>query len=201
MNRRTKRKLRRLIWTAWEYLKLAAVVMFAMAAVAACYHQYLAQQRLPVEQRWEPEIRVETLQMFQKVSTEAPKQTIYTMTPDDIEEEMKMDELELMAICVEAEAGNQDLTGKRMVADVILNRVDDPDFPDSITEVISQKYAFSSFWDRGMDRAEPSEETFLAVKMELEERGWPGLLYFTAGEWPKYGTPWKKVGDHYFSTK
>ena len=111
------------------------------------------------------------------------------MTPDDIEEEMKMDELELMAICVEAEAGNQDLIGKRMVADVILNRVDDPDFPDSITEVISQKYAFSSFWDGGMDRA------------ELEERGWPGLLYFTAGEWPKYGTPRKKVGDHYFSTK
>ena len=84
---------------------------------------------------------------------------------------------------------------------MILNRVDDPDFPDSITEVISQKYAFSSFWDGGMDRAEPSEETFLAVKMELEERGWPGLLYFTAGEWPKYGTPRKKVGDHYFSTK
>lgn len=201
MSRRTKRKLRRLIWTAWEYLKLAAVVMFAMAAGAACYHQYLVQHRLPVEQRWEPEIRVETLQMLQTVSMEAQKQTIYTMTPDDIEEEMKMDELELMAICVEAEAGNQDLIGKRMVADVILNRVDDPDFPDSITEVISQKYAFSSFWDGGMDRAEPSEETFLAVKMELEEREWPGLLYFTAGEWPKYGTPWKKVGDHYFSTK
>lgn len=145
MNRRTKRKLRRIIWTAWEYLKLAAVVMFAMAAGAACYHQYLVQHRLPVEQRWEPEIRVETLQMLQTVSTEAQKQTIYTMTPDDIEEEMKMDELELMAICVEAEAGNQDLIGKRMVADVILNRVDDPDFPDSITEVISQKYAFPHF--------------------------------------------------------
>lgn len=113
-----------------------------------------------------------------------------------------MDELEPMAICIEAEAGNQNLTGKRMVADVILNRVDDPDFPNTITEVISQKYAFTSFWDGGMDKVvEPSEETFLAVRMELEERGWPGLLYFTAGEWPKYGTPWKKVGDHYFSTK
>lgn len=201
MNRRKKRKLRRLIWTAWEYLKLAAVLLFTMAAGAACYHQYLVQRRLPAEQRWEPETKVETMQLIEKVSEEAPEIIAYTMTPDDIEEEMRMDELELMAICVEAEAGNQDLTGKRMVADVILNRVDDPDFPDSITEVISQKYAFSSFWDGGMDRAEPSEETFQAVKMELEERGWPGLLYFTAGEWPKYGTPWKKVGDHYFSTK
>ena len=73
MNRRTKRKLQRIIWTAWEYLKLAAVVMFAMAAGAACYHQYLVQHRLPVEQRWEPEIRVETLQMLQKVSAEAPE--------------------------------------------------------------------------------------------------------------------------------
>jgi N-acetylmuramoyl-L-alanine amidase len=103
---------------------------------------------------------------------------------------------------VEAEAGDQSLIGKRMVVDVILNRVDDPDFPDTITGVITEKYAFTSYWDGGMANVwEPSEETFKAVQMELESRSWPGLFYFTANGYSEYGHPWKKVGDHYFSTK
>jgi spore germination cell wall hydrolase CwlJ-like protein len=119
-----------------------------------------------------------------------------------MEEETYWDEMEELAICVEAEAGNQSLLGRRMVADVILNRVDDPDFPDTLKGVIEQKYHFSTFWDGAMDRVvEPSELTFLAVQMELEQRSYPGLFYFTAGNYSEYGTPWKKVGDHYFSTK
>lgn len=121
---------------------------------------------------------------------------------DELEEELYYDSLELLAVCVEAEAGNQDLTGKRMVVDVILNRVDDPEWPDTIGEVITEPYAFSSYWDGGMDRVwAPSEETFEAVRMELQERSWPGLYYFTSSGYSQYGTPWRKVGDHYFSTR
>lgn len=123
-------------------------------------------------------------------------------TPEELEEEAYYDSLELLAVCVEAEAGNQSLDGKRMVVDVILNRVDDPDWPDTITEVISDPYEFSSYWDGGMDKVwEPSEETFRAVRMELETRSWPGIYYFTAGGYDAYGTPWKQVEGHYFSTK
>lgn len=185
-----------------EHVKLLAVVLFAMAAGAACQHQYLMQIRQEGSRR---EIQIETIQIGavqERIEAEPYTYEVTEMTPEDIAEEEYYDSLELLAICVEAEAGNQDLTGKRMVADVIFNRVDDPDFPDTITEVITQKNQFSSYWDGGMDRVvEPSEETFLAVRMELEERSWPGLLYFTAGDWPAYGTPWKKIGDHYFSTK
>lgn len=120
---------------------------------------------------------------------------------EDIEEEMYYDSLELLAICVEAEAADQGLEGKRMVADVILNRVDDADWPDSIEGVILQPYQFTSYWDGGMARAVPSEETFEAVRMELEHRGWPGLYYFSADGYSEYGTKWKQVGGHYFSTK
>lgn len=124
------------------------------------------------------------------------------LTPEEIEEEMYYDSLELLAICVEVEAGNQPLDGRRMVVDVILNRVDDQDFPDTIEGVITQPYHFSSYWDGNMDSiTEISELTYTAVQMELEERGWPQLFYFTEGDYSKYGTPWKKVGDHYFSTK
>lgn len=126
----------------------------------------------------------------------------YEMTQEELEEEMYYDSLELLAVCVEAEAGNQDLLGKRLVVDVVLNRVDDPDWPDNITDVITQPYQFSSYWDGGMDRVwEPSEETFQAVIMELEKRTYTDIYYFTAGRYSEYGTPWKKIGDHYFSRK
>ena len=126
---------------------------------------------------------------------------IQTESPEDLEEEEYFDSLEELAICVEAEAGNQGLLGKRMVVDVILNRVEDTDWPGSIREVIEQKYQFASFWNGAMDRTIPTEETYNAVNMELKERSYPGLLYFTAEAYGDYGTPWGKVGDHYFCTK
>ncbi|MCI7129609.1 MAG: cell wall hydrolase [Lachnospiraceae bacterium] len=123
-------------------------------------------------------------------------------TESSLEEELYCDSLEMLAICVQAEAGDQLLTGRRMVADVILNRVDDPDWPDTIEGVITERNQFTSYWDGGMDKVqEPDELTIKAVQMELKQRSWPGLYYFTAGGYGKYGTPWKKVGDHYFCTK
>lgn len=123
-------------------------------------------------------------------------------TEDELKEELYCDSLEMLAICVQAEAGGQSLTGRRMVADVISNRVDDPDWPDTIEGVITERNQFTSYWDGGMDKdKEPDELTIKAVQMELKQRSWPGLYYFTAGGYGKYGTPWKKVGDHYFCTK
>lgn len=47
------------------------------------------------------------------------------------------DELTLFAKCVEAEASGESLEGKRLVTDVILNRVESPLFPGkTITDVI-----------------------------------------------------------------
>lgn len=125
----------------------------------------------------------------------------YEPSPEDISEEEYWDSMELLAACVEAEAGNQTLEGRRMVVDVILNRVDRSEYPDTIPEVIGQPYRFSSYWDGNMDSImEPSEETIRAVQMELEERSYPGLIYFKEGGYSEHGTPWKQVGDHYFST-
>lgn len=138
--------------------------------------------------------------VFDQITPVAPVQ----QDPVDIEEEEYWDGLELLAICVEAEAGNQGLQGKRLVADVILNRAEDTSgqWPDTISGVISQKNQFTSFWDGNMAGIwEPSEETYQAIRMEVEQRGYPGIYYFREGQWPGCGTPWKKTGDHYFSTK
>ena len=123
-------------------------------------------------------------------------------TDEELQAELYFDSLELMAICVMAEAGNQGIDGMRMVCDVILNRVDSPDFPNTIEGVITQKNQFLSYSDGGMQRRNiPSEDCYKACQMELEKRGWPGLLYFRTGGYSQYGTPAFKYGDHYFSTK
>ena len=109
--------------------------------------------------------------------------------------------LELMAKVVEAEAGNQGLLGKRMVVDVILNRARDEDFPDTIVDVIFQKNAFSVIGNGMYAKVEVSKETWEAVMMEIKEVTYPDLFYFCSTGYPIYGTPWDKVGDHYFNTK
>lgn len=129
---------------------------------------------------------------------------IYIMSEEELEQEAYYDSLELMAICIEAEAGNQGLEGKRLVADVILNRVDDKtgEWENSIEGVITQLNQFASYWDGNMESIyEPSEETYKAIRIELQQRSYLGIYYFREGTWPEYGTRWKKVGDHYFSGK
>ena len=109
--------------------------------------------------------------------------------------------IDLLARCIEAEAGNQGLYGKQLVFDVILNRVDDPDFPDCITDVIMQPNQFSVVLDGRINEMTPTEETYEAIRLEFEHRQNTEVLFFTAEGFSKYGTPWMKIGDHYFSTK
>lgn len=148
--------------------------------------------------------------------TEIVKETEYVMIPvrvseqqvmdvyelTDIEAEILFDELELLALLVEAEAEDQDMIGKRLVVDVVLNRVDDPVWPDSITEVIYQSGQFTSVQNGRMGRiTEISEETYEAVYKELGERLDYEIYFFTADKYGKYGAPTYQHGDHYFCGK
>lgn len=129
-------------------------------------------------------------------------QIIEGLTEEDLEEEEYYDSLELLALMVEAEAGNQSIEGKKLVVDVALNRVDSDQFPDDLTEVITELNAFTSYWDGGIDSVwEASPSTYEAIREELEHRTNTEVLYFTSEGYSEYGTAWKKVGDHYFSKK
>lgn len=179
------------------YYIIGILSMIAAVVLIGCTARYIKE-----EQRETRQESVEALKKYEKTEIEKMLLTSYESTPEDIEEEMYCDSLELLSVCVEAEAGNQPMEGRRMVADVILNRVDHPDYPDTISEVIGQPYRFSSYWDGNMESViEPSEETIKAVQMELRERSYPGLLYFKEGGYSEYGTQWRQVGDHYFSTE
>ena len=86
---------------------------------------------------------------------------------------------------VEAEAGCEDRKGKLLVANVILNRVMDEQFPDTVTEVIFQQEEgvcqFSPIRDGRFYSVKVSEETIEAVNSALYgEDPSDGALYFMA---------------------
>ena len=70
---------------------------------------------------------------------------------------------ELMQIAW-CEAGNQGSEGQLYVMSVIINRVNSPDFPDSIHDVIYQDHQFAT---AGMSKAKITPETHYALA-ELE---------------------------------
>lgn len=99
---------------------------------------------------------------------------------------------------VEAEAGNQDETGKRLVCDVVLNRVADPRFPDTVEGVIFQKNQFSVAWTGAIHGPEPTEDTLRIVKEELVDQVDYEALFF-CNSYYNGNTPLYIYGDHYFS--
>jgi hypothetical protein len=177
---------------------------FVMGLGASAYHQHevLTKEKKPAYVVYVDAVReVEGYTDDETVITGdiEPDYGMYGVTEEQIAEEDYWGELELLAACVEAEAGNQGLEGKRLVADVILNRVDSPDFPDTIEGVITQPYHFASYWNGSISTVSISDETFEAVSMELEQRSNTELLFFTDYAYGEYGTPCLQVGDHYFS--
>ena len=124
---------------------------------------------------------------------------------EEIATEIYYGELELLALLVQAEAGNQDETGKRYVADVVLNRVDSPDFPDTIEEVIYQKkpVQFAVTVNGGIEKAgyTITDDVYKIVLEESENRTNPDIVYFRTKKYHKVGRSAFKHQDHYFSTK
>lgn len=121
-------------------------------------------------------------------------------TEEQIQEEIYLGELELLAQLVEAEAGNQEFEGKCLVVDVILNRVESDEFPNTISEVIFQDGQFSVIKNGAFDKAawNMQESDYAAVMCEVQMHQNKDVLYFNncshvAGTGKKF-----KVGDHWF---
>lgn len=87
-------------------------------------------------------------------------------------------DLYLLAKCVYAEARGEIYQGQVAVAAVILNRVKSPDFPNTISEVIYQPWAFTAVHD-GQINLEPNSTAYSAAQDALN--GWDptyGCLYY-----------------------
>ncbi len=77
------------------------------------------------------------------------------------------DELYWLSRIINAESGNQPLSGKVAVGNVILNRVKDGRFPNTVKGVIFQKNQFTPVAN-GMINRTPNAESVLAAKLCLD---------------------------------
>jgi hypothetical protein len=123
---------------------------------------------------------------------------------DTPEEDAADDNFEMLVSCCFAEAGNQPETGIRLVVDTIGNRAGWD--MAKVDDVITSKNQFESY-PCGMEKwqAHITEEFIHLVADEWQATtkacGSVNVWYFRTSHYSPYGTPWQKVGAHYFSIK
>ena len=91
------------------------------------------------------------------------------------------DEVLWLSRIIHAESGNQPLAGKIAVGTVVMNRVDSPEYPNTIYSVIFDRQYGVQFTpaENGTVWCNPSEESVLAAKCVLEGyRTDPDILFF-----------------------
>lgn len=110
----------------------------------------------------------------------------------------------LLAKCVHAEARGEPYVGQVAVAAVILNRVKSPEFPNTISGVIYQPWAFTAVND-GQINLEPNDSAYSAAKDAMN--GWDpsyGCLYYYNPETATSKWIWSRqtvvtIGKHVFA--
>ena len=156
----------------WEEAEGAAAEMPAETA-AEMPAETVAE--MPAEVPAEAEARLEE-GMEEAEPTEADSGRVYELSEEDYDALLRL---------VEAEASGEDIKGKMLVANVVLNRVESSSFPDTVKEVIYQRHngraQFSPVATGKIDRVAVSEETVEAVERALcGEDESCGALYFVA---------------------
>ena len=113
-------------------------------------------------------------------------------------------DLYLLAKCVHAEARGESYEGQVAVAAVILNRVESPDFPNTIAGVIYQPWAFTAVHD-GQINLEPNQTAYNAARDAMN--GWDptyGSLYYfnpatATSKWIWSRQQVVQIGKHIFA--
>ena len=164
---------------------------------------YAVNHRTPAaDLRPDPEIYPVVIIGEDNVEVEPTPETvelfIHTQNVDKCFRYLTPEEYTVLAHCVEAEAGNQDVYGRQLVVDVVFNRVDSDEFPDNVIDVIYQEHQFAVVTDGRIDKVTPSEDTYKAIDLECDFQTNTEVMYFSAEGYLPYGEPWEKVGDHYF---
>ena len=103
----------------------------------------------------------------------------------------------LLRVCMSECGGEcgEPLDGKIAVVETILNRSEI--YGKSIEEVVYEPCQYST-----SDNGEPDETVEKAVDIALRENIYPDdMIYFRTGNYHSFGTPYQKIGNHYFSLK
>lgn len=95
------------------------------------------------------------------------------------------DELEAMVLTLAGECYDDKEADKRLVCEVILNRVSDGRFGDTVVEVVSSPNQFNGYWSQSRPVSENDYEVAEQALTEWYENDCEALseyLYFSAGD-------------------
>mgnify|MGYP000249449669 FL=1 len=179
--------------------KIFMVLMMAVAVVTTASFAPVAPALELTETAEIPVTVVEAVTQVSKEVVSTPPPVVETSPPEEVFP-LTQEEIELIALVTMAEAEGECEYGQRLVIDTILNRVDDPHFPDTVHEVVYQKNQFSSMWNGRVDRCYVKEELVDLVKEELRNRTNYDVVFFRTERYSDYGVPMFQVEHHYFSS-
>lgn len=119
--------------------------------------------------------------------------------------EAQQNELDLLARAVHAESRGEPYEGQVSVAAVILNRVEHPEFPNTVSGVLYEPLAFSVVADGQINR--PADDSASEVARDALYGLDPtnGALYFynpqkTRNQWIRSRPVIKTIGKHIFTS-
>ena len=129
----------------------------------------------------------EKLALIETVETKAEELALKSSPTDHIvnyhgtKYAISDEEYQVLLRIVESEAPCEDIEGRMLVANVVLNRVHAKQFPDTISEVVFQKGQFAPVSDGMYYKRTVTEKTVEAVERVLAgEDNSQGALYFVA---------------------
>ncbi|HBV85206.1 MAG TPA: peptidoglycan-binding protein LysM [Desulfosporosinus sp.] len=114
------------------------------------------------------------------------------------------EEVELLSRVIYGEARGEDFLGQVAVGAVVLNRVNDPRFPNTIKGVIYQSGAFTAVDDRQI-HLDPNDQAHKAAEAALSglDPTNGAIFYYNprtaTDKWIKSRTVIKEIGNHTFS--
>ena len=179
--------------------KIFMVLMMAVVVVTMASFTPVAPAVELMEPADIPVPVVEAVPLVSKEVVSTPPPVVETSPPEEVFP-LTQEEIELIALVTMAEAEGECEYGQRLVIDTILNRVDDPRFPDNVHDVIYQKNQFAGMYGERIERCYVKEELVQLVREELENRTNSEVVFFRTGRYHSYGVPLFQVGAHYFSS-
>lgn len=196
-------------------LSFAAVFLFASPTFAYTVksgdtmYQIAKNHHLTLQELAEVNPQIHDLDLIfvgQTVNTTKPVTTANTEEHDSttVHNSFSNEEIDLLARLVRAEAQTEPFEGKVAVACVVLNRVEHPQFPDTIREVIFAPGQFQPV-SNGEINKPADEESISAVKAALSKQRQlaPGALFFynpaiATSRWLDSRTTTLVIGQHVF---
>jgi spore germination cell wall hydrolase CwlJ-like protein len=166
-----------------------------------------AQPIKQAEEKTEPAKEPTTVQREQQVAQSRPVQ----VSKPEVEQkrpyrrvELSWRDIQLLAHMVQGEARGEPFIGKVAVASVVINRLQRPNFPNTVAGIIYGAGEFCTVRD-GQINLPPNSEAYRAVELAL--RGWDpsyGAIYFynparSSSRWIFTRPILVKYGQHVFA--